>query len=142
MAVRDHDIAAFDPLGQKPLDAAFKLRPAFRRLTRRQGEGHGLDVAKPGFERAQMRRGDGFVGQNRNPRPGKQGADFVGRIGDQAAADPDVVAAVAQRDVHGFGGHCGASRMSGCRDRVSITRSVIWSIVKSNSASTTISASA
>src|SRR4029078_12354715 len=54
---------------------------------------------KGGFRGSEMVAHDGFVGDDRNLRPGPQRRDLLAQQSQQAAADVNVVAALAERGV-------------------------------------------
>src|SRR6476659_120126 len=100
-AQRQHEIRTLDACSNQPFAHALEHWNAFRALARRHGHGGGSDARrrKGCLRRSQMVAHDGFVGDDRNLRPGPQRRDLLAQQSQQAAADVNVVAALAERDV-------------------------------------------
>src|SRR5262249_36605789 len=100
-AQREHEIRTLDARGNQRLAHALELRKALRTLARRHRHRGSGDARRRerGLRDSEMVAHDGLVSHDCDLRPGPQRRDFLAEQRQQAAADVDVVAALAERDV-------------------------------------------
>src|SRR6185437_11885162 len=97
------EIAAFDAGGDDLLAHALERRHLLRALARRDEDARGADagLTERRLRRSEMMRGDVLVADDDRARTGAQLPDRGAERREHAAADDDVVGALAERDRHG-----------------------------------------
>ena len=102
-AQRDDEVATLDAGGDQRLADGLEPAEALRALAFRDRDGRGGDPAagKRGFGGGEMVPRDGRIGHDRSLGAGPQRSDLPAERSDQAAADHDLVAAVAKRNADG-----------------------------------------
>ena len=102
-AERDDEIAALDPRGDQRLADGLEPAKALRPFALRNRDRRGANPlrGKRGLGGGEMVPGDGRVGDDRGLGARAQRRDLPAERGDQAAADHDLVAAVAERNADG-----------------------------------------
>jgi hypothetical protein len=115
-AQRDDQVAALAALFDQRAAEPLQVREVLGALAGRQHDGLVRDALRgePGGERRQVQAGDRAVAHHEDPRPPQQRRDVAAGLGQQALADPDVVAPAAEFDRERLagglgGGRCGAA---------------------------------
>src|SRR5690606_33961343 len=102
-AKREHEIAALDARGDDRLAYGLEGGRAFGALTLGHHDARRVDAGRSErrLDRGEMMPRYRLVGDDRGAGARPQGSDALVELADQAAADEDVVGALAERDGHG-----------------------------------------